>query len=112
MHFLSAHGAGHHLHRSTGLISQAGNLDFGKPRVPGWKQRGIPSKQACLNNRRLTVCRCIDYHLDNTFNVPIHRRQSADIDVQASCDADADGSDIQLLALDLAGFDDILGQCQ
>ena len=40
----------------------------------------------------------------------IHRCQSANIHAQAAGDAGADGSDVQLLAFDLAGFDDILGQ--
>ena len=108
MHFLPPQGAGHHLHRSAGIIPPAGDLDFGKPGVPSWKQRGMPAEQACLCHRRRTVRRRIEHHLDHAFDMTIRRCQSANIHAQAAGDAGADGSDVQLLAFDLAGFDDIL----
>jgi hypothetical protein len=110
MHPLAADGAGHHLHRATGIVAPAADLDLGKAGVAGGKQRGMPAEQPLPRHRRMAVGRGIEHHLDHAFDVPIHRGQGADVHAQPAGDGRAHGFDVELLTLDLAGLDHVLGE--
>ena len=110
MHTLAANGARHHLRRAAGIIAPATDLDPGKAGVAGRKQRGMPAEQALSRHRCMTVGGGIEHHLDHAFDVPIHRGQGADVHAQTTGDGGAHGFDIELLTLDLAGLDHVLGE--
>lgn len=52
MHPLPANGARHHLHRTTGIVAPAADLDPGKAGVAVGKQLGMPAEQALPRHRR------------------------------------------------------------
>jgi hypothetical protein len=110
MHPLAADGAGHHLHRAAGIVAPAADLDPGKAGVAGGKQRGMPAEQTLPRHRRMAVGGGIEHHLDHAFDVAIHRGQRADVHAQPAGDGRAHGFDVELLTLDLAGLDHVLGQ--
>ena len=110
MHPLATDGSGHHLHRTTGIVAPAADLDLGKTGVAGRKQRGMPAEQSRLRDSCLAVGRGIQHHLDHALDVPIDRCKRADVHAQPAGDGRAHGFDVELLALDLAGLDHILGE--
>jgi hypothetical protein len=75
-----------------------------------WETARHASRTALPRYRRLAVGRGIEHHLDHALDVAIHRRQGADVDAQAAGDGRAHGLDVELLALDLAGLDHVLGE--
>jgi len=106
----AADGAGHHLHRAGGIVAPAADLDPGKAGIAGGKQCGMPTEQTLPRYRCLAVGRGIQHHLDHALNVPIDRGQGADVHAQPARDGRAHGFDVELLALDLAGLDHVLGE--
>jgi hypothetical protein len=110
MHPLATDGAGHHLHRAGGIVAPAADVDLGPGRVAGGKQRGMPAEQRSRGHRCMAVGGGIEHHLDHAFDVAIHRGQRADVHAQPAGDGGAHGFDIELLALDLAGLDHVLGE--
>ena len=108
MHLLPPQRSRHDLHRSAGIIAPAGDVDLGQARVTGRKQRRMPGEQAFPRYRRMAIRRRIQHHLDDALDVAIDRRQRTNVYAQTAGDAGTYGGNVQLLALDLAGLDDIL----
>lgn len=76
-----------------------------------WETRGMPAKQPIPSDRGCEVGRGIQHHLDHTFDVTIDRSQGTGVHAQSARDARTHRFDIELLALDLAGLDDVFGEC-
>jgi hypothetical protein len=51
--------------------------------------------------------RSVEDHIHDTVDVPVYRSQGANVDTQTTCEAGANGFDVELFALDLAGLDNI-----
>ena len=54
---------------------------------------------------------CIKHNLDHAFDVAIHWSERADIHAQPAGNGRSHGCDIKLLALYLAAFDHLFGEC-
>ena len=78
--------------------------------------RPVGNRAACQPNKRSSVSGSliflggVEHHLDDAFDVPVGRRQCPDIEPEAAGDGGAHLVDVEDLALDLARFQDILGQ--
>ena len=110
MHPSAPQRAGHHLHRTGGIVAPAAHVDPDQSRIARGEQRRVPPEQAVTSDRGAAVGGGVEHHLDHAFDVTIHRGQRADVDAKSASDGRADGLDVELLSLDLAGLDDVLGQ--
>jgi hypothetical protein len=52
----------------------------------------------------------IEHHLDDSFDIPISRGQSADIDAKTARNRGPDLTTVKHLTFDLTRFEDIVGQ--
>jgi len=52
----------------------------------------------------------VEHHLDHALDMPIHRRQGADVHTQTARDARTHGLDVEPFALNFAGLDHVRGQ--
>jgi hypothetical protein len=52
----------------------------------------------------------IEHHLDDAFNIPIGRGQSADIDAKTVCNRGTDLTTVKHFTFDFTRFEDIFGQ--
>src|SRR5579875_1340561 len=55
MNSLTTYRPRHNLHGSLGIIAPRSNIDAGKPRITGGKQRCMPSKQPFLGYRSMAL---------------------------------------------------------
>ncbi len=70
----------------------------------------MPAEQALAGDGSLAVGGGVEHHFDHPFDVTIHRGQRTDVGAQPARDGGAHGIDVEQLALDFAGLDDVLGQ--
>jgi hypothetical protein len=70
----------------------------------------VPREQSLFRQRLVISLGGIEHHLDHAFDVPIGRRERANVDPETPSDRRADLLLIQHFALDLAGFQYVLGQ--
>ena len=70
----------------------------------------MPAKQTPYRQRRMTVGRGIQHHLDHAFHMPIHRRHAPYVHAQPPGQRRAHRAHVQTFPLDLAGLQHILGQ--
>ena len=110
VHLAPADGAGDHLHRSGRIVAPGAGADRREAAVAGREKRGMPAEQALARERLRMRAGGVEHHLDHAVDVPIRRRQRADVQAQPAGDGRTHRFGVELLALDLAGLDDILGQ--
>ena len=69
----------------------------------------MPVKQPLRRQWLIIVLGRVHDHLDNTVDVAVRPRQAADVDSEPACDRGAHLVSIEILPLDLARFENILG---
>jgi len=84
MHALSPDRARDDLHRASGIIAPATDLDARQTRVPSGKKPRMPAKQTLTRERGVAITRRIEHHIHDTFDMTINRSQSTDVDTQAA----------------------------
>ena len=78
--------------------------------------RPVGNRAACQPNRRSSVSGLliflggVEHHLDDAVDMPVGRRQCPDIESETACERGAYLIDVEDFALDLARFQDVLGQ--
>ena len=110
MHTPPADGSRDDLHWPQGIVTPGTDPDPGEARVAGRKEGGMPAKQPFPREGRLTVGGGIEHHLHHAIGLAIRGCQRPDIHPQTPREGRAHRGDIELLALDLTGLDDVIGQ--
>ena len=70
----------------------------------------MPAEQAFLGQRVLIFLGGVEHHLDNAVDMPVGGRQCPDIESESAGEGGAYLIDVEDFALDLARFQDVLGQ--
>ena len=70
----------------------------------------MPGAQALVRERRGVALRGVERHLHNAVDVAVGGDQAADVEAQAARDGGAHLVLVQLLALDVAALENVLGQ--
>src|SRR5690606_27983004 len=94
VHFLSAHGAGHHLHGACNVVAPCAHLYAHPPAVAGWKQGGVPAKQALGGERLVVVLGGVEHHVHDAFHMAVCRGQCANVHPKPACDGGAHGVEV------------------
>lgn len=71
----------------------------------------MPGKQPILRQGVCAVRGGVEHHVDDAFGMSIDRCKRADVDAQTTGNRGAHGFGVERLALDFAGFEHVLGQC-
>ena len=103
-------GTGDNLHGAALVLRHAPTVICAHAAAPGREQGGMPGEQALVGQRLGVFLGGIEHHLDDALDVPVGRRQRADIHPQPARDRGSNLILFQDLALDLTGLDDLLGQ--
>ena len=70
----------------------------------------MPGKQPLLGERLRIIAGRVEYHLDDSFDIAIHRVKSRCVHAKTEGNGRPDLIRREFFALNLARFDDILGQ--
>ena len=86
MNTLPVKRAGNDLHRAGGVVAPDTGTDAGEAAVAGGEECRVPAKQAFLGQRFGAAGGGVEHHVDDAFDIAIHRGQCADVDAKAACD--------------------------
>ena len=109
MHPPPAYWTRDHLHRTRGVIAPAANGDS-KTTASGREQRCMPAQKTLFGERRSVALRRVQHHLDDSFDCTIDRSVATQLDAEVSGNGGPNRIWVQVLSLDLAGFDHVLGE--
>ena len=97
----------HHLHGAIMIGSPLGDIDLVRARIAGRKQCGMPAEDALGRQWPGVVLRRVEYHVHDTFDLPISAGLAAFEQSKAPGDRGAHTGRIQHLAFDSTGLDDV-----
>jgi hypothetical protein len=98
------------LHRSGFCRPPGADHDLSQPAAAGGKQSGMPAEQLRFRQGISEILDRIEHHLDDTFDVAVFARQSATLHTQTARQGGANLIAVEMLTLDLTGFQDFFGQ--
>ena len=110
MHFLAAYRARDNLHRTCAVIAPRSDDDLAHAAASGRKQRRVPREKPLFGQGLQVAARRVEHHFDNALDIAIGGNQPADVHAEPPGDRRADLIGRELLSLDLARSDDVLGQ--
>mgnify|MGYP007050449361 CR=1 FL=1 len=99
-----------HLHQPGRGIAPCSDNDPPHAASSGGEQGRMPAEQPFFGERCREILRGIEHHLDDTLDIAIGWGEPADIHAKPAGDGGTNLFPVEPLALDLAGFDDILGE--
>ncbi|GAA0644684.1 hypothetical protein GCM10009101_17020 [Brevundimonas lenta] len=76
----------------------------------GGEEGGVPTKEPVVGERLVVALSGVEHHLDDAFDVPVCRNETANVHPQATGDGGANLVLIEDFAFNLAGFEDVLGE--
>jgi hypothetical protein len=105
------HRSRDNLRRPAGVVAPGTHVDTREAAIARREQRGVPAEQALRGKRRAEVGRGVQHHLHHAVDMPVDRGERANVHTQAARQRGAHRFDVEVLALDLAGLDHVVGQC-
>ncbi len=96
------------MHRHGGVVAPRTDAHARDGAVPCGEQGGVPAEQALGRQGLFAVAGGVQPQVHHAVHMPVGRSQRANVYAQSARDDGAHGLQIESLAVNLAGFDDVL----
>jgi hypothetical protein len=108
---LAADRTGNDLHGAVLVVAPGADLNPRHAAESGGKQCRVPGEQPIARHRGIATGGGVEHHLDHALDVPVDRRQCANVHTESTGDRRSHRCGVEPLAFDFAGFKDVLGEC-